>query len=68
MVDRRDGQIFPSLYVNAALARELGAEAGDDVVLYFTQFSDVPRDTLMGEKDTEDVVGTLRATVVGVRR
>ena len=63
---RRDGQIFPSVYVNAALSRELGVEAGDDVLLYFTQFSDIPRDTLMGEKETEDVVGTLRGTVVEV--
>jgi len=60
---RREGQLFPSVIVNQALARELGANAGDTLLLSFERSSQVPRDTLMGEKDTADVVGTLRVVV-----
>jgi ABC-type lipoprotein release transport system permease subunit len=58
--------VFPPVIVNAALAVELGAAVGDDVVLSFARTSDVPRATLMGDKDPEDLLGTLRVSVAAV--
>ncbi|MCP3978851.1 MAG: ABC transporter permease [bacterium] len=63
---RRDGQLFPSVVINDGLARQLGVASGDSVVLSFGRWDHVPRETLMGEKDPEDVLGALRATVVEV--
>ncbi len=63
---RAPGQPFPSVAINAALARELGAAPGDAVLLGFARASDVPRDTLMGENDPQDVLGSLRAVVTSV--
>jgi len=60
---RREGQLSPSIVVNEALGRELGVEPGDAIVLHFARFSDVPRETLMGETDSDDVLGRLRLTV-----
>ena len=63
---RRQGQIFPSVAIGARLSRELGAVEGDAIVLSFGRFSAVPRDTLMGETEVDDVLGTLRVHVVEV--
>jgi len=65
-LSRREGQIFPSTAISATLARELGAAEGDALILSFGRFSPVPRDTLMGETEVEEVLGTLRVTVVDV--
>jgi len=61
--DRGDGQIFPSVVLNRSLARELQAEVGEAVLLRFEQVTEVRRDTLMGERDAGDLIGTLRGTV-----
>jgi ABC-type lipoprotein release transport system permease subunit len=63
---RGEGQVFPSVAVNAALAEELEVQPGDPVLLSFGLWSQVPRDTLMGEKDRENVLGSLRLTVSAV--
>jgi ABC-type antimicrobial peptide transport system permease subunit len=63
---RGDGQVFPSVVINESLARELGASVGDMLLLGSTRSSDVPRDTLMGDTDPEDVLATLRVTVTAV--
>ena len=63
---RRQGQIFPSVAISARLSRELGAVEGDGIVLSFGRFSAVPRDTLMGETEVEEVLGSLRVNVVEV--
>ena len=60
------GQLFPSIAVNASLQRELGAEVGDQLLVHFQIGSEVPRDTLLGSRETEDVVGTIRTTLVAV--
>jgi hypothetical protein len=64
--DREPGQIFPSLIVNESLRRELSAEIGDAVLLSFGRWSHVPRETLMGEKDPDEVLGSVRLTLTGV--
>lgn len=63
---RGQGQIFPSVAISRGLARELGAVEGDSIVLSFGRFSPVPRDTLMGDTGVENILGTLRVTVVEV--
>ena len=60
------GQIFPPLVVNESLARELGAAAGDSLLVSFGRFSEVPRDTVMGKKAPEEVVASLRLTLAAV--
>jgi len=64
--ERKSGQIFPSLIVNESLRRELNAEIGDAVLLSFGRFSQVPRETLMGEKEPDEVLGSVRLTLTGV--
>ena len=59
-------QNFPSLILNAALQRELGAAVGDDVLLAMERPGDAPRETLMSSSDTEEVVRELRLTVTSV--
>ena len=63
---RAPGQLFASAVVNQALRSELGVEAGDALLLSFGRFSQIPRDTLMGDKDPEDVLGSMRVTVTAV--
>lgn len=60
---RAERQVFPSVIVNESLQRELGASVGDAVLLYFRLGAEVPRDTLLGDRATEDVVGSVRAVI-----
>jgi len=60
------GGLFPPLIVNEALRRELGAEPGDDVLLSFARPGEIPRETLLGEKEADDVLAARRFTLVQV--
>lgn len=51
---------FPPAVINSALAEALGAEVGDDLLLSLKRFSEVPRSSLLGRKDTGSVVETVR--------
>jgi ABC-type lipoprotein release transport system permease subunit len=64
--ERPSGQLFPSVVVNDSLRRELDVAVGDSLVLSFTRFSDVPRDSLMGDKDPDDVLARFRVSLAGV--
>lgn len=57
---------FRPVVLNGALARELGAEVGDPVVLTFEGASAVPRESLLGERDPEDRLAALRLTVAEI--
>jgi len=59
-------QLFPSVVVNEALRNELGVEIGDAILLRFESWSDVPRDTLMGDTDADAVLSSLRLTLTQV--
>jgi len=63
---RPQGQIFPSVVINEALQRQLGAEIGDDVLLSFRTRDDVPDDTLLGNKENIQAFGSIRGVVVAV--
>jgi ABC-type lipoprotein release transport system permease subunit len=65
-LERKPGQVFPSLVVNESLQRELGAEPGDALLLSFGRWSEIPRETLMGETDPDDVLGSVRVTLTAV--
>lgn len=65
-LEREVGQIFPSVVVNESLRRELNAEVGDAILLSFGRWSHVPRETLMGEKDPDAVLGSVRLILTGV--
>lgn len=58
--------ITPSAVINEGLARELGAEVGDDLLFHLKRWSDVPRGSLLGRKDTGSVVQTLRLEVAAI--
>ncbi|NKB89613.1 MAG: FtsX-like permease family protein [Acidobacteria bacterium] len=57
---------FPPITLNAALADTLGATLGDQVLLRFQIGAEVPRDTLLGERETDEVVGTVRGVVESI--
>jgi ABC-type lipoprotein release transport system permease subunit len=56
----RDGEVL----LSDSLARELGAKAGDRVLLRFEKLSAVPRDSVLGRRS--EVVATVPLTVAGV--
>ena len=63
---RRDAQLFPSVVINRSLARELGAQVGDPVVLSYEQAGDIPRESLLGNAASAQDLGGLRLTVTTV--
>ncbi|MFL6202786.1 MAG: FtsX-like permease family protein [Thermoanaerobaculia bacterium] len=58
--------LFPPVILNEPLGRELGARPGDDVLLSFERPGEIPRETLLGEKESDDVLATRRFTVARV--
>ena len=64
--ERSPDQIFPSVLVNEPLLAELDAKVGDDVLLSFGRSSDVPAASLMGRRDRDEVLSTLRLTITTV--
>ncbi len=65
-LSRRESQLFASLAVNRSLADALAVDVGDSVVLYMERPSEAPRASLMGEKDPEDQLESVRLSVVSV--
>lgn len=63
---RAAGQVFPSIIINEALRDELGAQLGDALLVHFRLGSEVPRDSVLGSRESADVVGTLRAIVTRI--
>lgn len=63
---RGPGQLFASVAINASLARELGAKAGDDLLLSFARPGEIPADVVVGERDADDRLASRRFTVTAV--
>jgi putative ABC transport system permease protein len=57
---------FPAVILNESLRRELGAKAGDDILLSFSKPSDIHRETMLGNRDASDVVQRNRFTVAAI--
>ncbi len=64
--ETEDRPIFPPVVLNEALAAELDASVGDEVLLSFERPSEIPRETLVGRQDAADTVGVLRLTVIDI--
>jgi putative ABC transport system permease protein len=64
--EQAPGGIFPPVVLNNTLARELGAKEGDDILLSLELPGEIPRESLLGEKDADDVLITRRLTVARV--
>lgn len=56
----------PQAILNAATARELNVKAGDTLTLSLAKFSSVPRSSLLGRRNADDVTTSLRVEVVDV--
>lgn len=64
---RKDsGQVFPSIMINQSLQDQLGAEIGHQILLSFEKPSDIARGSLLGRKNTEDAVETVRLTLTKI--
>jgi ABC-type lipoprotein release transport system permease subunit len=57
------GSLFPAMVVNEPLRRELGVQPGEDVLLSFERPGEIPRETLLGEKEADDALASRRFTV-----
>ncbi len=60
---RREGQALPSLIVNQALARELGAREGDELLLSFEDRGAIPRETLVGRAPGAEALASVRLAI-----
>ncbi|TDI45576.1 MAG: ABC transporter permease [Acidobacteria bacterium] len=56
----------PAAIINAALAAELDAQVGDDLIVSFARFDAIPRETLLGRRAPEEVTGRLRLILAEV--
>ncbi|MGH1364752.1 MAG: ABC transporter permease [Calditrichia bacterium] len=57
---KQNRQNFPSVVINEALQKELGADLGDPIIISFEKPSDIHRESLFGRKETTDVVRSMR--------
>ena len=62
-LSRGEGQIFPSLILNESLRDELDVLVGDSVLLRFGRRDEIPRDTLMGDRDPDALLSSIRLTL-----
>jgi putative ABC transport system permease protein len=60
------GALFSPIVLNDTLGRELGVRPGDDVLLSFERPGEIPSETVLGERDTDDVLASRRFTVARV--
>ncbi len=63
---KASGTLFPPVILNEPLRRELGARPGDDVLLSFERPGEIPRESLLGERESDDVLASRRFTVARV--
>jgi putative ABC transport system permease protein len=58
--------LFPPVVLNGPLGHELGVRPGDDVLLSFERPGEIPSETVLGERDSDDVLASRRFTVARV--
>ncbi|HET6372512.1 MAG TPA: ABC transporter permease [Candidatus Polarisedimenticolia bacterium] len=63
---REAGGSGGAIVLNESLRREVGAQVGDPVILTFPRDADAPADTLLGRRDTEQVMATMRGIVTAI--
>ena len=65
-LEKQPGQSFPSVHINRSLQNELGIAVGDHILLSFERHSDIHREFLLGQRDSSEVLQTLRLTVTKI--
>ncbi len=61
--ERRPGLLHPPAVLNRSLARELGVEEGDEILVSFERPAEVSRETLVGRQEAAEAVESLRLSV-----
>jgi len=59
-------QGFPALALNEALQKELGAKVGDYILVFVQQQTEIPRASLLGRRETSDLVKTIRCKLTHI--
>lgn len=59
-------QGFPALALNENLQKELGAKIGDYILIFVQQHTEIPHETLLGSRETADLVRTIRCKLTHV--
>jgi ABC-type antimicrobial peptide transport system permease subunit len=59
-------QGFPAIALNEALQQELGAKVGDYVLVFIQQQAEIPRASLLGRRETSDLVKTIRCKLTHI--
>jgi len=57
---------FPAIALNEALQKELGAKIGDHVLVFVQQQTEIPRASLLGRRETSDLVKTIRCKLTHI--
>ncbi len=57
---------FPPVVINESLRNALGASVGDALLLHLKRWTEVPRGSLLGRKETNEVVESTRLEIVSV--
>ena len=65
-LEKRPGQLFPSVHINQSLQKELDIAVDDQILLSFERHSDIHREFLLGHRDSSEVLQTLRLTVTKI--
>ena len=66
LLKKRPDQAFPPVVINESLQRELNAGLGDPLLLSFSKQSDIHREFVLGNRNSADIVQTLRLTLAKV--
>ena len=65
-LQKTGNQLFPSVMLNRTLQQELQVEVGDTIVLSFERPTNIHREFILGRREYEDLVQSLRLTVTQV--
>ena len=65
-LDKQPGQLFPSVHINQSLQNELDIEVGEQVLLSFEGHSEIHREFLLGQRDSSEILQTLRLTLTKI--
>jgi putative ABC transport system permease protein len=57
---------FPPVLINGALQKELQTKKGDEIVLSFAKPSDVHRESILGNRESTDIIQRNRFIVAGI--
>ena len=57
---------FPAIALNEALQKELGAKIGDYLLVFVQQQTEIPRASLLGRRETSDLVKTIRCKLTHI--